>query len=278
MFCASVELTNGRIMGENRMNPYMKKLIQTVVGGLLIMPAYLLSGINPAFGKNEFVPWEDGVFIEVEKKHGTAAAARLRKVHDFIIANQFKPVKEQLELVNDFSNRLPWIADPDIWKLEDYWATPFETITTFGGDCEDIAIVKYMLLRLMGIPDDKLGFAYVQTSSKERHMILIYKEAKNIPGLILDNQNPDVLSAKKRRDLLAIYAFKNDGTLYLITDDGKSDRKVKAKIEDKKLAKWASAKERSRKNTAYYEQFNAGRPLVPKWIKAQSGDKSVSGK
>ena len=52
-----------------------------------------------------------------------------------------------------------------------------------------------MLLRLMGIPDDKLGFAYVQTSSKERHMVLIYKEARNTTGLILDNQNPDVLSA-----------------------------------------------------------------------------------
>jgi predicted transglutaminase-like cysteine proteinase len=255
------------------MTSYTRKFIRTVVVGLLIIPVYLATGTSSAFAKNEFVPWEDAVFVEVEKKHGAAAAERMRKVHDFIIANQFKPVQEKLKLVNDFSNQLPWIADPDIWKREDYWATPFETITTFGGDCEDIAIVKYVILRMMGVPDDKLGFAYVQTSNKERHMVLIYKEAKNIPGLILDNQNPDVVSATKRRDLLAIYAFKNDGTLYLIEDDGKNDRKLKAKIENKKLAKWASAKERSRKNTAYYEQFNAGRPLIPKWIRAQSGDR-----
>ena len=145
-------------------------------------------------------------------------------------------------------------ADPDIWKRDDYWATPFETITTFGGGSEDIAIVKYVILRLMGIPDDKLGFVYVQTTNSDRRMVLAYKENKNATSMILDNQHEDVLSAKKRRDILAIYAFKNDGTLFLITDDGKSDRKLKAKIEDKKLAKWASAKERSRKNTAYYEQ------------------------
>jgi predicted transglutaminase-like cysteine proteinase len=232
----------------------------------------LATAIHPAFGKNEFVPWEDSVFAEVEKKHGAAAAERLRKVHDFIIANQFKPVKEKLELVNDKMNGLPWIADPDIWKKEDYWATPFETLTTFGGDCEDIAIAKYVVLRLMGVPDDKLGFAYVQTSNKERHMVMIYKEGPNTPALILDNQHPDVVSAPKRRDLLAIYAFKNDGTLFLITDDGKSDRKLKARIENKRLEKWASAKERARKNREYYEQFNGGRPLIPDWIRAQSGD------
>ena len=252
-----------------------RKIILMVVAGVLIIPAYLLSGTSSAFAKKEFVPWEDAVFVEVGRKHGDAAAKRLRKVHDFIIANQFKPVPEQLELVNDFSNRLPWIADPDIWKREDYWATPLETITTFGGDCEDIAIVKYVILRMMGVPDDKLGFAYVQTSDKERHMVMIYKEAKDISAMILDNQHPDVVSAKKRRDLLAIYAFKNDGTLYLIDDDGKNDRKVKTKVEHKKLAMWASAKERSRQNTAYYEKFNAGRPLVPDWVRAQSGDKTV---
>ena len=75
------------------MNPYMKKLIQTVVVGLLIIPVFMLTWINPAFCKNEFVPWENGVFAKVGKKHGDAAALRLRKGHDFIVANQFKLVK-----------------------------------------------------------------------------------------------------------------------------------------------------------------------------------------
>jgi len=160
-------------------------------------------------------------------------------------------------------NRLPWIADPDIWKRTDYWATSLETLATFGGDCEDIAIAKYVVLRLMGVPDDKLGFAYVQTLDKERHMVLFYKESPNIPSVILDNQHPDVVSSEKRRDLIAIYAFQNDDTLYLIKDDGKSDRQLTVK-KDRKLSKWTDIKERSKKNVAKYEKYNAGRPLMPK--------------
>ncbi len=99
-------------------------------------------------------------------------------------------------------------------------------------------------------------------------MVLVYKESPDITGVILDNQHPDVVSSDKRRDLIAIYAFKNDGTLYLIKDDGKNEREVKAKVEHKKLAMWASAKERSRENSEYYEKFNGGRPLVPAWLKS----------
>jgi predicted transglutaminase-like cysteine proteinase len=251
------------------MNGKSKSLVRLFILVTLTVASCLsIIHIPSSFAKKGFVPWEDAVFTAVGERHGAAAAERIRKVHDFIIANQDKPVAEKLELVNDYMNALPWIADPDLWKRTDYWATPFETLTTFGGDCEDIAIAKYLVLRLMGIPDDKLGFAYVQTSNNERHMILIYKESKKIPGLILDNQNPNVMRADKRRDLLAIYAFKNDGTLFLIDDDGRSDRKVKTKVEHKKLAMWASAKERSRENTEYYEKFNGGRPLVPAWLKS----------
>jgi predicted transglutaminase-like cysteine proteinase len=241
-------------------------LVKFLAGMLIISICLAATGIPTAFGKNRFEPWDNQVFVAVEERHGAAAANRLRKVHDLIIANQDLPVKEKLELVNDYMNALPWIADPDLWKREDYWATPFETLTTFGGDCEDIAISKYVVLRLMGIPDKKLGFAYVQTSDKERHMVLIYKESPDTDALVLDNQHPDVISGKKRRDILAIYVFQNDGTLYLIDDDGRNDRKLKAKAEGRKFAKWASAKERAKKNREHYQQYNGGRPLIPEWV------------
>ena len=223
-----------------------------------------------ASNDKQFVPWEKQVFAEVEKLHGKAAAKRLRKVHDFIIKNQGKPVSEILELVNDKLNALPWIADPDLWKKEDYWATPFETLTTFGGDCEDIAIAKYVVLRLMGIHDKKLGFAYVVTSESERHMVLIYKESADDGALILDNLHPDVLSAKQRRDLLAVYVFQNDGTFFLIEDNRRDDRTIKLQVKSTKLSKWTSAKQRAQENRKHYEQFNGGRPLIPDWVKAEA--------
>lgn len=216
-----------------------------------------------SFAQGKFVPWDDAVFDAVTKDYGEDAGKRMRKVHDLILENQDLPVKEKLELVNDFMNGLPWIADPDIWKQEDYCATSLETLTTFGGDCEDIAIAKYVVLRLMGIPAVKLGFAYVQAADKERHMVLFYKESPDIPSVILDNQRPDVVSSEKRRDLIAIYAFQNDDTLYVIKDDGKNDREITVK-KDRKLSKWTDIKERSRKNIEKYEKYNAGRPLIPK--------------
>ena len=246
----------------------MKEKSKTLFGFLAFQTLILFTCLTViqvpfSFAQGRFVPWDDAVFDAVAKDYGEDAGKRMRKVHDLILENQDLPVKDKLELVNDFMNGLPWIADPDIWKRTDYWATSLETLATFGGDCEDIAIAKYVVLRLMGVPDDKLGFAYVQTSDKERHMVMFYKESPDIPSVILDNQHPDVVSSEKRRDLIAIYAFQNDDTLYVIKDDGKNDRELTVK-KDRKLAKWTGLKERSRKNIEKYEKYNAGRPLMPK--------------
>jgi predicted transglutaminase-like cysteine proteinase len=233
---------------------------------LILFSCLTVIQVPSVFSKERFEPWDDAVFDAIARDYGEDAGKRMRKVIDLIVENQDKSVNEKLKLVNDFMNRLPWIADPDIWKQEDYWATGLETITTFGGDCEDIAIAKWMALLLMGIPDDKMGFGYVQTSEGERHMVLLYKESPDIPSVILDNQNKKVISADKRRDLIAIYAFKNDGSLFVIKDDGKNDRELKKKFDDKKLAKWRGVKERAGLNREKYEKYNGGRPLVPEWI------------
>jgi hypothetical protein len=164
-------------------------------------------------------------------------------------------------------NELTWIADSDLWKQPDYWATPFETITTFGGDCEDIAIAKYAVLRLMGVPDKHMGFAHVFTSQKQSHMVLVYKASEKEDALILDNQDPDARTAKVRSDLLAVYVFQNDGTIFLIKDQGGGKRDLKSKMENKRLKKWLTAKERAKSNTESFIPFNGGRSLMPTWIK-----------
>jgi predicted transglutaminase-like cysteine proteinase len=212
-----------------------QRIILTVIIGIL---SFTLLPVRSSNAEKQFPEWNEKVFAEVAKRHGDKASARLRDVYDLIRKHLNKPVNEQLEIVNDYMNGLTWIADSELWKKEDYWATPFETLTTFGGDCEDIAISKYTVLRLMGIPDDKLGFAYVVTAQKERHMVLAYKPSSDKDSYILDNQHPDVVPAKKRTDLIAVYAFKNDGTLFVIKDKGNADRSLIAKKEDQRLQKW----------------------------------------
>ena len=255
----------------------MKKMISTGTETLrriaLMVTACMLSvGMLTgqfAYAEKRFPPWDEEVFKEVERRHGEQASARLRDAYELIIKHLNEPVEDQLEIVNDYMNGLTWIADSDLWKKEDYWATPFETLTTFGGDCEDIAISKYTVLRLMGIADDKLGFAYVFNAQNEPHMVLVYKPSPDKDSLILDNQHADVVPAKQRTDLVAVYVFQNDGTLFLIKDKGQGDRTLLTKKENTRLEKWLTVKKRAKENTASYLPFNGGKPLVPDWVNAE---------
>jgi predicted transglutaminase-like cysteine proteinase len=165
-------------------------------------------------------------------------------------------------LVNNKFNELPWIADKDKWSAEDYWATPFETITQFGGDCEDMAIGKFLALRLMGIPKKNLHLGYVKVKATgESHMILVWVSDDRSETMVLDNMINEVKSGKQRTDLLAIYLTSADGELILLNDDGQS-RSIKAEISPKKMQKLETVKKRMRENQEKYKAYNDGRPLM----------------
>ena len=82
----------------------------------------------------EFQPWSENVFAYIKQEFGEEAEKRMRFVEKFILDNQTIPDMEKVTKTNEVSNHLPWIADANHWKKADYWATPLETITTFGGD------------------------------------------------------------------------------------------------------------------------------------------------
>jgi len=66
----------------------------------------------------------------------------------------------------------------------------------------------------------------------------------------------------QRRDFIAIYVFQDNGTLYVIDDDGRK-RSVKKEFNGRRFEKWISAKARAREKRKKYERFNDGRPLIP---------------
>ena len=243
----------------------MRQLSYWFVGWMVgIMVFRSIATLPSALATLAFEPWEDEVFVAIGDDYGPEAEKRFRKIMDIIIANHGRPIMEKLKLANDTLNNIPWIADQDHWKDKDYWATPFETLATFGGDCEDIAFAKYGMLIMLGVPDETLGFAYVETREKERHLVLIYRENAASPVYVLDNQIPEVYIGAKRRDVTAIYIFTNDGRLYIIGDDGKQ-RFIKNEFADRKLEKWLKGKERANKNRKKYEKYNGGRPLFQDW-------------
>lgn len=216
----------------------------------------------------EFQRWSENVFAFIKQEYGAEAEKRLRYLENFIVENQDKPDMEKVVDANRVLNNLPWIADSSHWKSADYWATPLETITTFGGDCEDIALVKWVVLRNLGIPAEQLRLGYVKIKkSGENHMVLLFIAKPDAPAgqkevYVLDNYVEEVLLGSERTDLLAVLALGAGGQVVLFNDDGKN-RSVKGVYEDRKVKKLDDLVQRVAETRKKFEEINEGRPLMP---------------
>lgn len=94
--------------------------------------------------------------------------------------------REQVEAVNAYMNRQPYLTDPRNYGVSDYWATPVQFFTR-DGDCEDYAIAKFLSLRALGFDNDMLRIVVVQDMNlRVGHAILVvYLDGE---PLVLDNQ------------------------------------------------------------------------------------------
>lgn len=119
-----------------------------------------------------------------------------------------------LQRVNSFFNRVRFVSDLEHWKVEDYWATPVETVASNGADCEDFSIAKYFMLKELGVPVTRLRITYVVARRlNQAHMVLAYYPRPESDPLILDNIDGRVLPASQRPDLLPVYSFNDDDVL-----------------------------------------------------------------
>ena len=160
------------------------------------------------------------LFQNVQLRFGIDASKRVRSWQQLITDNNNSNISDQLYVVNRFFNRLEFIDDLTHWNKNDYWATPVEFLATNGGDCEDFTIAKYFSLRALGVPTEKLRLMYVKALRYDMaHMVLAYYETPLSIPLVLDNLNPDILPANKRRDLKPVYSFNGDG-LWIAKEKG----------------------------------------------------------
>lgn len=130
-----------------------------------------------------------------------------------------KPESEQLISVNDFFHRnVRYQLDTTLYEVNDYWATPLETLGHGLGDCEDWAIAKYVSLRHLGVSDENLRLIYVRAKIggprspiSRAHMVLGYFETPGAEPMILDSLVSSVLPASERTDLSPTFSFNADG-------------------------------------------------------------------
>jgi len=96
------------------------------------------------------------------------------------------PLSEMADGVNNQMNQIRYIGDQKNWGKSDYWETPIEFLT-YGGDCEDFAIAKYVSLRALGVPDRAMRVAIVKDLQKNLAHAVLIVYTENGP-VVLDNQ------------------------------------------------------------------------------------------
>ncbi len=183
--------------------------------GLLKAVIFLLLGAGWVFAGVEL----DRMLLLASQRYGDSGAASIIAWRDLLTSSASQPELSKLRRVNEFFNRrIRFSEDRDIWGTEDYWATPLEMLGRAEGDCEDFAIAKYMTLKLMGVPSEKMRLTYVkarlggpQSSIVQAHMVLSYYPAPQDEPLVLDNLISDIRPASRRPDLTTIFGFNAEG-------------------------------------------------------------------
>ena len=192
---------------------------------------FLLLGLASPAVLSGLVDFSHGLLEQVAKRFGPEGPRHLMQMQaamqkirvsagkDFV-RNMLRSADGQYEMavlrqVNDFYNHVPYVSDQEHWGVNDYWATPVEFVASWGGDCEDYAIAKYMSLKDLGIPTERLRITYVRaTRIGETHMVLAYYPSPAAEPWILDNLVDDIQPGSARNDLVPVYSF-NDEDLWL---------------------------------------------------------------
>ena len=211
--------------------------------GFFKSTAFLIFSVSLAVASVEM----DKMLLLASQRYGDSGTTSVMAWRDLLTHSASQPETAKLRLVNDFFNRrIHFGEDSDIWGKQDYWATPLETLGRAQGDCEDFAIAKYVTLRLLGIPSEKMRLTYVkariggpQSTIVQAHMVLSYYPAPDDEPLVLDNLISDIRPASRRADLTTIFGFNAEG----LWVGGTTPR---ASSATQRLSKWQSVLARMR--------------------------------
>lgn len=94
----------------------------------------------------------------------------------------------------------------------DQWSTPSELLAN-GGDCEDYAIAKYLLLRAMGVSADDMRILILRANGNVgEHAVLVVQTSAG--PYVLDNRRQNPYAYGQDTAVSAAYAF-NDRSMFI---------------------------------------------------------------
>ena len=201
------------------------------LAGVLLFAAVAIGAAEYGFTRGV----TEGLIANMAARFGADARGRLggwvKFGHDETrrSPSESVPTMEGLQRINFFLNRVPYREDIVHWRVEDYWATPAETLASNGGDCEDYTIAKYFLLKELGVPLARLRMVYVRAGNWALpHMVLAYYAQPDADPLILDNRDERVRLASNRPDLVPVYSFNEDDVVLTATGQRTTPQQIRA--------------------------------------------------
>lgn len=152
-------------------------------------------------------------------RFGPKAATAMRDWQAALHDSQSSSEMEKLRFINAYINgRVTFVDDQTAWGVNDYWATPLESLGRAVGDCEDFTIAKYFSLKYLGVPVSKLRLTYARariggpaSTITQAHMVLAYYSSPDAEPLILDNLISEIRPASRRSDLAPVFSFNSEG-------------------------------------------------------------------
>jgi predicted transglutaminase-like cysteine proteinase len=121
---------------------------------------------------------------------------------------------EQLKKVKADEAGIPYVKDSKNYNVNDYWATPYETLSKGSGDTEDDAILAYYALRAAGVPAASMRVmaVYIKVQKAGRAILVVDTTPK---PLILSDLEPKVMSVQQAAVLMQpLLGFDEDGWWY----------------------------------------------------------------
>ena len=91
----------------------------------------------------------------------------------FLSSISLKREMDKIYAVNSYFNTMTYKTDSSAYGSEDYWATPYEFLAADGGDCEDFAIAKMMVLRELGFDEEQL------------HLLVVYDKRRKMAHAVV---------------------------------------------------------------------------------------------
>jgi predicted transglutaminase-like cysteine proteinase len=227
----------------------------------IVVSAMLFSSVTVAW---QVVPLNENFYKKIQQEYGRLTEQRYRKLQSLLLREDKRPLKEELIAINHFFNKIQWRDDLSHWGKKDYWQTPLETMISFSGDCEDIAIAKYTALRMLGVPDDRLALVYVIINqppiyNNVAHMVLAYYENHDADPFVLDSIEKRLKTSSQRKDLRSVYEF-NSTTLWL-TDHHL--HKLGKDLPSSRISLENDLKKRLSDNRKHLSKLNEGKPYYP---------------